>query len=729
MKNQLRSTLAAIASAAAMCAALPVLSLAAAPGDQQNFAGDLDRDGSVGVTDVILLQKYLVGLETMDPGAARVADVYADGVIDIFDLAKLKNLALNGSQGQQPTQPSTEVTQPTETTQTTETTEATQPTEATEATEAPTTNPDATGVVASIIYNGSSVQLLDANGAEIAPADASNVAVSGAYVTITKAGDYDVSGTSTNGQLKVSTDDTAEPTAQVTLSFTGLELSNSTAAPVYVENVGDEVVISVKKDTVNTISDGTTHTDTYTNSSGETKTCEAAIYARDDIKIKGKGTLTVNGNAADGIVSTNDVKIFNSTLIVNAADDGIRGDTVKIGDADDAVSVGGSGYDNLNVTVKAAAGDGIRAGSDNEGKGVVTINGGTVNINSYADGIQAEQEFVMNDGSLTIYTYQGSNFGGSGSSSSSQWGGGMGMDGNANKTDISAKGIKAVGLYDSTGTTYQSMGNITVNGGTINVDSSDDALHCGGDMYIYGGVFAVASADDAFHSDHSLTIGKTAANTFDDVQIYVSKCYEGVEGVNIIQNSGTVYIISGDDGYNAAGGADGSGTGNTNPWGGGGMSTSSGTLTLNGGLVVVNSASGDHDAFDSNGNFTVTGGYYCANGQEPLDYDGTFTNNGGTFITMQAGNTNLTTRYTFTDNSGNAVVSFFSAAGGGLKSGSAASAQSGGNISGGTTVLAQAGDKSVTVGGSLSGGSTLGQASESAGPGQGGPGQGGPGGW
>ena len=328
----------------------------------------------------------------------------------------------------------------------------------------------------------------------------------------------------------------------------------------------------------------------------------------------------------------------------------------------------------------------------------------------------------MNDGDLTIYTYQGSNFGGSGSSSSSQWGGGMGMDGNPNKTDISAKGIKAVGLYDSTGTTYQSMGNITVNGGTINIDSSDDSLHCGGDMYIYGGVFTVASADDAFHSDHSLTIGKTAANTFDDVQIYVSKCYEGVEGVNIIQNSGTVYIISDDDGYNAAGGTDGSGTGNTNPWGGGGMSTSSGSMTLNGGLVVVNSASGDHDAFDSNGNLTVTGGYYCANGQEPLDYDGNFSNNGGSFITMQAGNTNLTTRYTFTDNSGNAVASFYSAAGGGLKSGSAASAQSGGNISGGTTVLAQAGDKSVTVGGSLSGGSTLGQASESGGPGQGGPG-------
>ncbi|MBQ4465543.1 MAG: carbohydrate-binding domain-containing protein, partial [Oscillospiraceae bacterium] len=418
--------------------------------------------------------------------------------------------------------------------------------------------------------------------------------------------------------------------------------------------------------------------------------------------------------------STHDVKIFKSTQIVNAAGDGVRGDTEKIGDADDAVSAGGTGYDNLKVTIKTGAGDGIRASSEDEGKGVVTINGGTVDITSYADGIQAEQEFVMNDGDLNIYTYQGSNFGGTGTSTgtTNPWGGGMGMDGNANKTDISAKGIKASGIYDSTGTTYQSAGNITVNGGKITVDSSDDALHCGGDMYIYGGNFTIASADDAFHSDHSLTIGKTKANTFDDVIINVTKCYEGVEGVNIIQNSGTVYIVSGDDGYNAAGGADGSGTGNTNPWGGGGMSTSSGTLTLNGGLVVVNSASGDHDAFDSNGAFTVTGGYYCANGQEPMDYDGNFSNNGGSFITMQAGNTNLTTRYTFVDNSGNAIVSFLSASGGGLYSGSSASAQSGGNVSGGTEIISG----NVIAGGTLSGGTALGQSSgggmQPGGPGQ-----------
>ena len=568
------------------------------------------------------------------------------------------------------------------------------------------------------------------SGADIttnAPADTASV--SNGVLTIKKAATFAVTGEGKGSQIVVDVDKTAYPDSVVELDLMGMSLTNETTAPIFVNSVGDEVQIVAKSGTVNTISDGTTHSQTYTDSDGNTNTVEGAVFSRDDIKFKGTGTLTVNGNQDDAIVCKNDIKIYNGTINVNAADDGIRGkDSVTVGDS---TKSNGSAADNSNLklTVKAKAGDGIKSTATDtatdKAYGVITINGGTIDINSFLDGIQAEQEFVMNDGDLTIYTYQGSNFTG-GSQQAAPGGGGWGfpgggMDGNSNKTDVSAKGIKAVGLYDAAGTTWQSKGNITINGGNITIDSSDDSVHCGGDMNIYGGVYTIATADDGFHSDHTVKIGKTAANTFDDVQIFISKCYEGIEGTTIDQNSGTVYIISGDDGYNAGGGSDGSGTQPGNPWSQGGMSASSNiVMNINGGFVCVNSANGDHDAFDSNGNINLNGGYICANGQEPLDCGdsgSTINYNGTSVITMTAGNTNLASRYSFVDTSGKVIVSFVSASASAGQNCTGCTAQSGGTVSGGTSLIAQADKYAVTTGGTLSGGTQITAGTSSGGRG------------
>ena len=404
--------------------------------------------------------------------------------------------------------------------------------------------PDDDSVVTALVYSGSSVTATNASGGVVS--NPSNLTISGANVTITASSEISVSGESTSGQLAVNVDKTAEPEGKVVLNLEGLTLSNSSAAPIYVEAIGDEVQISAKNGTTNTISDGTSHTDTYVDSDGNTNTVNGAIFSRDDLKLKGKGTLIVNGNTEDGIVCKNDLKIWNGNITVNAADDGIRGnDSVRIGDPDAA------DYSSLSVTVNtnngSSGGDGIKTNSDEDGKGYVTINGGTVNIDSYADGIQAEQTFTMNGGELNITTYQGSNFTGSASGGNGGWGGGMGgNDGNSNKTDISAKGIKAVGVYDEAGTTWQSGGDLIVNGGTITIDSSDDSLHCGGDMQLLGGSMTLATADDGAHSDHALTIGSTGGD-YDAPYVNITKSYEGIEGVDITQNSGTVMVTSSDD--------------------------------------------------------------------------------------------------------------------------------------------------------------------------------------
>lgn len=595
--------------------------------------------------------------------------------------------------------------------------------------------PDDDSVVTALVYSGSSVTATNASGGVVS--NPSNLTISGANVTITASSEISVSGESTSGQLAVNVDKTAEPEGKVVLNLEGLTLSNSSAAPIYVEAIGDEVQISAKNGTTNTISDGTSHTDTYVDSDGNTNTVNGAIFSRDDLKLKGKGTLIVNGNTEDGIVCKNDLKIWDGNITVNAADDGIRGnDSVRIGDPDAA------DYSSLSVTVNtnngSSGGDGIKTNSDEDGKGYVTINGGTVNIDSYADGIQAEQTFTMNGGELNITTYQGSNFTGSASGGNGGWGGGMGgNDGNSNKTDISAKGIKAVGVYDEAGTTWQSGGDLIVNGGTITIDSSDDSLHCGGDMQLLGGSMTLATADDGAHSDHALTIGSTGGD-YDAPYVNITKSYEGIEGVDITQNSGTVMVTSSDDGYNAAGGADSSGNNNSGGWGqgswggpgGGSSSDGSQTMTFNGGYAYVNAAG---DGLDSNGNIYFNGGYVFVSqtggGNGPLDCgdsNNSITYSGGTVIaagssdmfetpssysflsttSVSAGQT-----ITFTDASGNVLATFT------LPNGSAemvmcsqessVTCYTGGTLSGTTYFASQDSTNRCGYGGTISGGTAV----------------------
>lgn len=609
--------------------------------------------------------------------------------------------------------------------------------------------PDDDSVVTALVYSGSSVTATNASGGVVS--NPSNLTISGANVTITASSEISVSGESTSGQLAVNVDKTAEPEGKVVLNLEGLTLSNSSAAPIYVEAIGDEVQISAKNGTTNTISDGTSHTDTYVDSDGNTNTVNGAIFSRDDLKLKGKGTLIVNGNTEDGIVCKNDLKIWNGNITVNAADDGIRGnDSVRIGDPDAA------DYSSLSVTVNtnngSSGGDGIKTNSDEDGKGYVTINGGTVNIDSYADGIQAEQTFTMNGGELNITTYQGSNFTGSASGGNGGWGGGMGgNDGNSNKTDISAKGIKAVGVYDEAGTTWQSGGDLIVNGGTITIDSSDDSLHCGGDMQLLGGSMTLATADDGAHSDHALTIGSTGGD-YDAPYVNITKSYEGIEGVDITQNSGTVMVTSSDDGYNAAGGADSSGNNNSGGWGqgswggpgGGSSSDGSQTMTFNGGYAYVNAAG---DGLDSNGNIYFNSGYVFVSqtggGNGPLDCgdsNNSITYSGGTVIaagssdmfetpssysflsttSVSAGQT-----ITFTDASGNVLATFT------LPNGSAemvmcsqessVTCYTGGTLSGTTYFASQDSTNRCGYGGTISGGTAVSASSGgNSGPGGGG---------
>lgn len=521
--------------------------------------GDLNNDGSVNILDFTLMKQYIVSVAELDEQGLANADMNSSGEVNIFDAVLLARDIIKSDTD-------------------------TEPAESEEST---------------ITLLGDSIET-----------SSSTVKIENSVATITVPGTYTITGTLNDGQIIVDVDKTLYPEGAVELSLEGVDISCSDNSPLYIASIGDECTISVKKNTENVISDGTS----YTNADEDS----GAIYSKDDIKIKGKGSLTVNGNCADGIVGKDDVKIYNGNITVNAADDGIRGkDSIRIGNPNDLGTEGA--YDNLSVAITTKGGDGIKSTNEtDEGKGYVTISGGTLNINAYADGIQAEQAFTLAGGDVTINTYEGSSFTGNASSGNWGWGGGGGMqDGNSNKTDISAKGIK-------------SNGTMTLSGGTVNIDSSDDCIHSASDITFTGGTYTLATADDGVHSDADLIVN---GGTID-----VTKSYEGLEGVNITINDGSVKAVASDDGFNAAGGTDNSGSTSPGGWGQGSWGQGGGnySLNINGGYVFIDAGG---DGLDSNGSITITGGYTVvngptSNGDSPVDCDGSATMTGGTVLAL-----------------------------------------------------------------------------------------------
>ena len=209
------------------------------------------------------------------------------------------------------------------------------------------------------------------------PTATDGVTVSDGVITITKAGNYKLSGTY-SGQVKVE----AADSDMVRLILDNATITNSTGAAINVVEA-DEVVIYTASGSTNTVSDGSSYSDTASGSP------DAAIYSKSDLTLAGEGTLKVEGNYEEGIHTTDGLVIASGTLEVTAANTGIKGkDYVDILDG--------------TVTVTATK-DGIKATNDTDGnRGWVRLSGGTVNISAGDDGFKAERVLEISGGTLNI---------------------------------------------------------------------------------------------------------------------------------------------------------------------------------------------------------------------------------------------------------------------------------------------------------------------------------------
>ncbi len=387
--------------------------------------------------------------------------------------------------------------------------------------------------------------------------------VSGTTVTIKSEGTYIVSGSSKDGKIVVDADENAK----VQVVFNGIDLTSS-GSPFVVKSA-DKVFITLADGTENTVSDSESYSETI----GETN-IDAAIFSKEDLSINGSGKLTVNGNYKHGILSKDDLVLAGGTVSVKAASTGVEGkDSLKIKDT--------------NLTVDAGS-DAVRATNieDTATKGFVYIQSGTLTLTSENDAVQASSLLRIDGGDVNITTGGGSDNGKTHAEENFGRGGRMDMfSSNSDSTDIDcAKGLKAADA-------------IKLEGGSVNINSSDDALHSGNSLTVDGGELQVSSGDDGLHSDTTLTVNGGKIN--------ITKSYEGIESGEITVNDGTVIVKSSDDGFNAAGGNNGAERQ--------GMfdSDSSKILTINGGYVYVDA---DGDGLDSNGVLKINGGTILVNG-------------------------------------------------------------------------------------------------------------------
>jgi hypothetical protein len=397
--------------------------------------------------------------------------------------------------------------------------------------------------------------VLSGNVITVTPAVAT---VDGSNVTITAAGTYNITGSLTDGQVIVNSDDDAN----VTLILDGANIKCSSSAPIYIKKAA-KTVINLPEGTSNSLTDGTSYSTTDEPS--------AALFSNSRLTIFGNGSLAVTGNYNDGISTDDGLIIKSGTLSVTSVDDGIRGkDYLIIED----------GIITVNSKTNGLKSDNIEDAT----KGYILIEKGIINITSGGDGIAAETNALISDGDIAITSGGGSN-----------------------KTvtgDASSKGIKGVV-------------SVIIDGGTFTINSADDAIHSNSNITLNNGTFAIATNDDAVHADASVKINGGTLNVskciegMESLSITVNRGNISIvssdDGFNATKgnggeaNDGSFLYING-------------GTIAVNSSRGDGLD-SNGSIVMTAGTVIVQGPQSQPEvAMDFNGTFSISGGLLVAAG-------------------------------------------------------------------------------------------------------------------
>ncbi|MCR5809515.1 MAG: carbohydrate-binding domain-containing protein [Clostridiales bacterium] len=454
-----------------------------------------------------------------------------------------------------------------------------------------------------------------------------------------KGGTYVFGGTTENGAIAVK----KGATKDATLLLDGLTLkSDFTAALTIKKDSTAAVYLHTLGGTVNTLSDtAMNNADVYGDTTEDGGDGTNAFYAESAV-IKGKtaANLTISGNGVLNVVANakNGVKIGeNGFLTIAESTVSVTAPNSALSTENEMLISGG------NITLTTTEGDAIKAENDAEtlgtvyitggtitansadegilARGLVNISGGVLNITCAGDAIKAEDgadtptygDITISGGDFTIVSsgdgVSGFNVEISGGTFDITCANGYTNTSYNKDTDPSAKGLKA-------------ELELLLKDGDVTISAPDDAIHSDGNITFEGGSYKIWTRDDGVHADQELTFGMRGAPD-DMLNLRVNTCYEGMEGADIVLNSGYATVYATDDVINAA---------NKN------LSNYHYTINEYGGVYRLYTSGGD--GVDSNGGCYFRGGdlevYSASNtSNDPLDTEDTLALYGG--ITLACG--------------------------------------------------------------------------------------------
>lgn len=317
----------------------------------------------------------------------------------------------------------------------------------------------------------------------------SGVTVENGNITITSAGSYIISGTLTDGSIKVN----CSEKGTVRLILNGASISSSSTAPVVVEEA-KKVLVTLADGTTNTITD-------KTRQSVDDEDFSSAVYSKADLVFNGNGTLNVNAGYRNGIKSTDDLKVVSGTFNITSNEDGIIGkDLLGIKDG--------------KFTIKSGS-DGMKSTYDTDtSKGNIVITGGEFDITASNDGIHCNEDILISGGNLTISS------GDDGVHADDN----LQVDGGTIDIKKCCEGLEGV--------------HITLNDGDISIVASDDGINAADGSSSSGMGMGGFGGGQASSSDSSVLLTINGGN------IFVNAGGDGLDSNgNIVMNGGNVTVI------------------------------------------------------------------------------------------------------------------------------------------------------------------------------------------